>query len=265
MGKSRIILEIVLGYIIGILWGLYLDISIALLYATILLIIKLISFTRIYKYIKLITKKSTIILIIISSLISNIILINQNNKYEKLFKQVEKVEIIGMVVDNGVNKEYTNKYKVKIKQLNETDKYKNTYIYLQYKGTLEYGDLIYIKGNFKEPEVARNYKGFNYKNYLKTQKIYGTVAGQTVNIISEKQNNILLAYFNNTFLKIKREIEENFDENTSSVLLGILLGYTDEISEETRQNFSDSNISHILAVSGMHISYIVIRNNFYTK
>ena len=264
MGKSRIILEIVLGYIIGILWGLYLNISIVLLYSIIILIIKLISFTRIYKYIKLITKKSTIILIIISSLISNIILTNQNNKYEKLFKQVEKVEIIGIVVDNGVNKEYTNRYKVKIKQLNKIDKYKNTYIYLQYKGMLEYGDLIYINGNFEEPEVAKNYKGFNYKNYLKTQKVYGTVTGQNIHIIDRNQNNFLLTCSNNIFLEIKKQIEEKFDKNTSSVLLGILLGYTDEISEETRQNFSNSNISHILAVSGMHISYIVIRNNDFT-
>lgn len=265
MGKSRIILEIVLGYIIGILWGLYLDISIVLLYLIIFLIIKLISLTRIYKYIKLITKTSTIILIIISSLISNTILINQNNKYEKLFNQIEDVEIIGKIVDNGTIKEYSNRYKVQIRKLNEDDRYRNTYIYLQYKGILKYGDLIYIKGKFKEPEVARNYKGFNYKNYLKTQKVYGIVTAQTVQMIDKNQNNILLTCFNNTFLKIKKEIEEDFDENTSSVLLGILLGYTDEISEETRQNFSDSNISHILAVSGMHISYIVIRSNSYTK
>lgn len=265
MGKSRIILEIVLGYIIGILWGLYLDISIVLLYLIIFLIIKVISFTRSYKYIKLIIKSTTIILIIISSLISNLILTNQNNKYEKLFKQIEDVEIIGKVVDNGIENEYLNRYKIKIQKLNNKDKYKNTYIYLQYKGKLEYGDLIYIKGKFQEPGIARNYKGFDYKNYLKTQKIYGNVKGQVVKIIDKDQNNPIFTSFNNMFLKIKEKIEINFDKNISSVLLGILLGYTDEINEEVRQNFSDSNISHILAISGMHISYIIIRSNNYTK
>ncbi len=41
-------------------------------------------------------------------------------------------------------------------------------------------------------------------------------------------------------------------------VMGVMLGYTDEIDDETKQDFSNSNISHVLAVSGMHISYIII-------
>lgn len=262
MGKSRIILEIVLGYIIGIIWGLYLDISIVLLYTILFLIIKIISFTRIYKYIKLIIKQTTIIIIIVTSLISNLILINQNKKYEKLFHQVKDVKIIGKVIDNGIKKQYTNRYIIKIEKLNNKLKYKSTYVYLEYKGILKYGDLIYIKGKFQEPDVARNFKGFNYKDYLKTLKIYGTVKGETIQIINKQQNNIILTTLNNIFLKIKNGIETNLDKNTSSILLGVLLGYTDDIDEEIKENFSESNISHILAVSGMHISYIVIGISF---
>ena len=42
------------------------------------------------------------------------------------------------------------------------------------------------------------------------------------------------------------------------MLLGILVGYKDEIPEEIQENFKESNISHILAVSGLHVSYIII-------
>lgn len=41
-------------------------------------------------------------------------------------------------------------------------------------------------------------------------------------------------------------------------MLGILVGYKDEISEEIKQNFTESNISHVLAVSGLHVSYIIL-------
>lgn len=265
MGKNRVIVYIVLGYIIGILWGLYLDISIVLLYIIMLFIIKLISFTRIYKYIKLVLTPITIILIIMSSLISNLILINQNKKYERLFNKIDDVKIIGKVVDNGIEKEYTNRYKIKIEKLNENHEYKNTYIYLQYKGKLEYGYLVYIEGKFQEPDEARNYKGFNYKEYLKTLKISGTVKESKIKVIEKNRSSELFTFFNNIFLKIKDGIEMNFDKNVSSVLLGILLGQTNEIDEEVRQNFSDSNISHVLAVSGMHISYIIIRNILYSR
>lgn len=266
MGKNRVILDIVIGYIIGILWGLYLNkISIVLLYIIMFLIIKLISFTRIYKYIKLILKRITIILIIVSSLISNLILINQNNKYENLYMQIDDVSIVGKVIDNGVEKEYTNTYKIKIEKLNNKLKYKDTYVYLQYKGKLEYGDLVNIKGKFQNPDVAKNYKGFNYKEYLKTLKVYGTVKGENIKVIGRKQNNVVLTYFNNISLKIKNTIKADFNNNISSVLLGILLGNTEEIEKEVRQDFSESNISHILAVSGMHISYIIMRIIIYSK
>ena len=46
------------------------------------------------------------------------------------------------------------------------------------------------------------------------------------------------------------------------MIKGILLGDTGDISEETLNNFSDSNILHILSVSGMHISYMIIASNF---
>ena len=46
------------------------------------------------------------------------------------------------------------------------------------------------------------------------------------------------------------------------MIKGILLGDTRDISEETLNNFSDSNILHILSVSGVHISYIIIASNF---
>ena len=49
---------------------------------------------------------------------------------------------------------------------------KNITVYLQITGkqNLEYGDKISIKGEYIEPDTARNDKGFNYKNYLKSNR-----------------------------------------------------------------------------------------------
>lgn len=41
------------------------------------------------------------------------------------------------------------------------------------------------------------------------------------------------------------------------ILLGILLGNDESIEKETKQNFIKSNLSHILAVSGMHVAYVI--------
>lgn len=62
--------------------------------------------------------------------------------------------------------------------------------------------------------------------------------------------------------KIQQTIQEQvrktiISKEAQDVLLGILLGNDDEIEEELKENFKNSSLSHILAVSGMHVAYIV--------
>ena len=213
------------------------------------------------RYIKLILTKNTIIALIISSIISNTILLYQNYRYECFYKEFEgeKLNIIGTIVDNGEEKEYKNVYKLKIHSINGNSKYKNMYLYIETKNKLEYGNKISFKGEYTEPTQQRNYGGFDYKEYLKTKKIYGTVELES-NFKCIKQNNINFVFYN--INKLSKQIQSNIknilSEDTRGLFLGILIGYTDEISDETRLKFSDSNLSHVLAISGAHVSYIII-------
>lgn len=261
---NRPILVIVIGYIIGIIWGLYLKISIVFLYITILLTFiiyqllqknknkfKLFSTKRYIRYIKLIFKFNIIFTIILSSFISNLILNKFNRKYETLYKNEENLEIDAIIVSNKTEKEYYNRYKVKV----INSKYKNTQLYITTKENLKYGEIINIKGKYIEPEKARNYGGFNYKQYLKTLKIYGTIKTEEIKRIDQRSG--IMEISNSICLKIKENIERSYNKETSGIILGIMLGDTTEIDEETKNNFSESNISHVLAVSGMHVSYLI--------
>lgn len=272
MLKQRPVICITLGYIIGIIMGLYCKISIVFLYLILIFMyvifkkekiykFKLISFRRYFRYFKIIFTSKVIKIIVISSIVSNTITLFQNNKYENLYKNLENQEIsvIAKVISNKKEKENKDIYKLKIENINGKTKYKNTYIYLTIKKdiNLEYGDKITLKGKFIEPSTKRNYKGFDYKEYLKTLKVYGTV--NLINIKSiEKTNNSIFKISNNIFLKIKDIVCNNFKEQNANVLLGLTIGYTDNIEEEIKDNFANSNISHILAISGMHVAYITI-------
>ena len=265
---NRPIFVIVIGYIIGILWGLYLQTSIVPFYFLLLAIyiiiklpyhkkkFKIFSIKRYFRYIKLIVKINIILTIIISSFISNIIIKFYNNKYENLYNGIERLELTAIVVSNKKEKEYYNRYKVKITEgkLKKT----NLYINVSLKEKLEYGDKIKITGKFIEPTKARNYKGFDYKQYLKTLKIYGTVEVENIKVLEKNKANILMQTSNKIFIKIKNNIENTYGDKMSKIIMGIMLGYTDDIDDKTKQDFSNSNISHVLAVSGMHISYIII-------
>ena len=111
---NRPIFIIVIGYIIGIIWGLYLQRSIVPFYFILLMIyiiiklpyrkkkFKIFSIKRYFRYIKLIFKLNIILTIIISSLISNIIIKYKNSKYDNLYKGIENLEVTGIVVSNKV-------------------------------------------------------------------------------------------------------------------------------------------------------------------
>lgn len=250
--------------------GLYCKISIVLFYLILLFIylifskhttntkFKLFSLKRYFRYIKVIFNQKVIIIMVIFSIISNTIVLFQNDKYENLYKNLneQKYKFVGIVVSNT-----DNKYKVKI--INE--KYKNTYLYVYLKENIniEYGDSIIFMGEFFSPKKSSNYKGFNYSNYLKTLKIYGTVCANNVEVISKNKGNMFLKNTNKLSAKIKERIDESkLSDDEKAILRGILLGDKKDISEEKLNNFSESNISYILAVSGMHISYIILFSNY---
>lgn len=276
MLENRPIISITLGYIIGIIMGLYCKISIVFLYLIILLMyliikkekkrkFKLISARRYFRYFKIIFTSKVLKIIIISSIISNTIVLYQNNKYENLYKNLEEQQILvkAKVVSNKKEKNYKDLYKIKIENINGEHKYKNTYLYLNIKKDvkLEYGEILIFRGTFSNPTIQRNYKGFDYKEYLKTLKIYGTVELEEVKDVKNSKKSIFIIS-NNIFLKIKDNIKSKFSEQNANVLLGLTVGYTEDIDKEIKQNFSDSNISHILAISGMHVTYITLSTQY---
>ena len=244
MLENRKILASVIGYIIGIILGLYCKISIALLYLIIFLIylitsegkehresskhdlheaktFKLISFKRYFRYIKIIFSKKVIKIIIISFSISNVIVLFQNYKYENLYKDFDgkDINISGIVVQRS-----SEKCRIKVKK----GKFKNTYlfVYLNKVGcNVEYADEITIQGRFSEPTTNTNYKGFDYSKYLKTLKVYGSIKAKKVEVISKNNSIFVLRFANKLNLKIRSRIEKSelsYDEK--ALIKAILIG-----------------------------------------
>lgn len=116
----------------------------------------------------------------------------KDKQYENQNDQMKKeTKYVGIIISNSIQKEYYTKYKLKIEKVGKENT--NTAVYLHYQGkqNLEYGDKISIEGEYIEPDTARNNKGFNYKNYLKSNEIVGTLRAKNVDIISKNNGNLL--------------------------------------------------------------------------
>lgn len=278
MLENRPIVVIAIGYIIGIIIGLYFKFSIVLLYFIIFFIysilkkpnikkFKLISAKRYFRYIKIIVSKNVFIILIISSIISNSIVLVKNKEYftiQNLYNDLD-VDLQGVVISNSKENKYSNNYKIKILKVKNIDsknfysnlKGKKVYLKISKDKKLNYGEIVDINGKFSKPDTAKNFGGFDYSKYLKTLNIYGIIDASYVKTENIRKHKIS-KFFNSILLNLQNYIKENFSKEKANVLLGILLGYTDEIDDEIKDNFSESNISHILAVSGMHIGYIIL-------
>ena len=141
---------------------------------------------------------------------------------------------------------------------------KRFYLYTNKNNILKYGDLIEIDGEYIIPSKARNYKGFDYREYLKTKKIYGSIKTENnqIRIIERNKLNPILMFSNKVRSYIVDASNELVSQRTSGLLAGILLGDKSGISEETIENFKISNLSHMLSVSGAHASYIILGITF---
>ena len=142
---------------------------------------------------------------------------------------------------------YYNKYECKNK--------KNDKFLIYSKKEYVPGDIIKITGEFNKGETRRNYKGFDYSNYLKQNKIYGIIKINTEEYVRNKKD--IYYMIGKIKIFIINKIEKAYLENEQDFLKGVLLGSTKNIDSETKDLFKKSSISHILAISGLHITYIV--------
>lgn len=260
---KRPILVITIGFILGIILGLYIkNIAFLFLVYLILIITKNIKIKKISRLINVFFPHALVIAVIISSLVGYMYIKTTEYIFEQLYSS-NSSQYIGTVMNEGVEKEYYYRYKVRIENL----KYKNFYVFLDInknqKETLKFGEKIAFCGEKRIPNVSRNYKGFNYREYLKSIKVFAIINAEgNIKIIKENNVSVIRKVANEIKLKIINNIKKVLPKETQALCLGILIGYTDEIERNIRDDFSNSSLSHLLAISGMHISYMVIGISF---
>lgn len=198
----------------------------------------------------LITKNKKIIVILICLIISIGYVSILENKYSKISDMPIKKMVT--IISDIQEKEYKKVCTAKIVRNN-----KKILINIKMSQdipSIKYGDSLYIEGEFKQPEEARNYKGYNYKQYLKTKKIIGTVELEKVKILKSSNG----SFIHNIQKYIRDTINGTLTDEEGNLLLAILLGDKDKLSEDIQESFKTSNLSHMLAVSGAHVSYIIL-------
>ena len=107
------------------------------------------------------------------------------------------------------------------------------------------GDQIKVIGTFSKPSNNTTNYLFNYKNYLNRRNIYYLVTAKK--IVKIKNNR-------NIYYYIKQKIINHLGNNP--YLNTFLLGDKHLINRDSIRSYQENGISHLFAISGMHIALI---------
>ena len=188
-----------------------------------------------------------IIIIFIIALLYTYLYINFNNKKSKydLKDSSFQLKIIDIYIDGNYLK-LTLKGKEKLignyyfSSLEEKNKFIKEF---------ELGTNIKVIGNLEVPNNNTNPNTFNYKEYLRTNNIFYVLKISNYEKLSNNKN--VLYTIKNFIIKHIFSIKKSYP-----YLYTFILGNSNYIDSDIMSKYQLLGISHLFAISGMHISLI---------
>ena len=116
---------------------------------------------------------------------------------------------------------------------------------------IKYGNVLQIKGTLKEPSV---FKGFNYKDYLKNQKIYFLMYYPEIEISEKTCGNPIKKILISFKSKLKISLQNIAPVPISGFFEALIFGDENNIPEHWKQKLNITGTRHIAAVSGANIT-----------
>lgn len=116
---------------------------------------------------------------------------------------------------------------------------------------------IELEGKFSEPEGQRNFGGFNYQAYLKTQGIYQTLNIKKIQSLQKVGSWDIGENLSSLRQKAVVWIKTHFPDPMRNYMTGLLLGHLDTDFEEMNELYSSLGIIHLFALSGMQVGFFM--------
>jgi len=116
---------------------------------------------------------------------------------------------------------------------------------------------VTLEGKLSIPQEARNFAGFDYRNYLKTQGIYQTLTISEIVELKKASSWDIGENLSSLRRKAVVWIKRKFPAPMSNYMTGLLLGHLDTEFEEMNELYSSLGIIHLFALSGMQVGFFM--------
>ena len=126
------------------------------------------------------------------------------------------------------------------------------------------GNIIKVRGKLRQFEEAANKGNFDSRKYYLSLGFYGKIEAGTIEVINSEYSGIRQGLY-----ELRMEIIERLEKlcsdnkgifsiinNKNGIIGAIILGDKTDLDSDRKELYSVSGIAHILAISGLHISFI---------
>ena len=124
--------------------------------------------------------------------------------------------------------------------------------------SLGLGDTIQTEMRLNQPRGKRNPHDFDYRKYLKSQDIhFESFLMDSAEVFIAKSTSFMLE---RSMLDIKGNVKSHFQKylskRSAGILSALILGERGDVDQQIREDFSNTGVIHVLAVSGLHVGYV---------
>lgn len=156
--------------------------------------------------------------------------------------------------DNGTMLKTDDIVRVQVKLLDKRE--------LERVNRWQRGDRIQLTGELQKPGEARNFDGFDYAQYLRTQKIHWMIkvkGSEQAGVTPPDSWNLshILRWTDAVRHKLGGKLDELYGGIHAGYMKGLVIGNRDDLDPDTFMEFSRLGLTHILAISGMHVAVVV--------
>lgn len=114
-----------------------------------------------------------------------------------------------------------------------------------------------VEAEVSQPAGQRNFNGFDYQTYLKTQGIYRTVKLTAIKKLVPVQSWNVFDWLSSWRRQALVYVKTNFPAPMSHYMTGLLFGELDSDFDQMSDLYSSLGIIHLFALSGMQVGFFI--------
>jgi len=197
---------------------------------------------------KIILQSKLFIICSLAFIIIYVILFTKVIRYRSIYRDDEK-SFTGIVLEKKIDGDKLSMLLKAKEKITVTYYFKSAEEKKDINAILELGSKITVLGSISSPLENTIPNTFNYKEYLYNKKIYKVFNANEIKFYDAKIN--IMYRIKNSFIKRASKYD------AKGYMQAFILGDKSAIDSDAYNSFRINGVTHLFAVSGMHVSFLV--------